>query len=77
MLNRNRWKEALLSLAAGHAMIPMGDNGAVIRGLAAEVWALRRAEAATRAGSAQRIGARTNGRGGALTAPPQAPRRTA
>ena len=44
MFTRNRWKEMLLSLAAGHRMVPFGDNGAALRNLSQQVWALRAAE---------------------------------
>lgn len=42
---RNRFKEALLALAAGHAMAPLGDNRAEARSLAEQIWKLRKAEA--------------------------------
>lgn len=43
MQKANRWREMLLSLAAGQAMVPFGDNGPRIRRLSAEIWALRAA----------------------------------
>jgi hypothetical protein len=46
MLTRNRWKELLLSLAAGQQMVPFGDNRRAVRRLAERVWALRAVEAA-------------------------------
>lgn len=49
MLTRNRWKEMLLSLAAGQAMVPLGDNQKAVRQLSERVWALRAADAAKRA----------------------------
>lgn len=45
MFTRNRFKEMLLSLAAGQQMVPFGDNRAVLRNLSQQVWALRAAEA--------------------------------
>lgn len=45
MFTRNRWKELLLSLAAGQQMVPFGDNRAVLRNLSQQIWALRAAEA--------------------------------
>jgi hypothetical protein len=45
MFRRNRWKEMLLSLAAGQQMVPFGDNQAVLRNLSQQIWALRAAEA--------------------------------
>ena len=46
MLTRNRWKELLLSLAAGQQMVPFGDNRPAVRQLSQRLWALRAAEAA-------------------------------
>ena len=48
-MNSNRWKEALLSLAAGQSMVPFGNNSASIRRLSERVWALRAVEAASAA----------------------------
>jgi hypothetical protein len=48
MLTRNRWKELLLSLAAGQRMVPFGDNRHEVRQLAERIFALRAAEAARR-----------------------------
>jgi hypothetical protein len=45
MFTRNRFKELLLSLAAGQRMVPFGDNRAVLRNLSQQIWALRAAEA--------------------------------
>jgi hypothetical protein len=45
MFARNRFKELLLSLAAGQRMVPFGDNRAVLRNLSQQIWALRAAEA--------------------------------
>jgi hypothetical protein len=52
MLTRNRWREMLLSLAAGQAMVPLGDNRKVVRQLSERIWALRAADAAKRAAPA-------------------------
>jgi hypothetical protein len=49
MFTRNRWKEMLLSLAAGQQMVPFGDNRAVLRNLSQQIWALRAAEAQRKA----------------------------
>jgi hypothetical protein len=54
MLTRNRWKEMLLSLAAGQSMIPLGDNRAAVRQLSERIWALRVADAANAAKRAPR-----------------------
>lgn len=59
MLTRNRWKEMLLSLAAGQSMVPLGDNQAALRQLSERIWALRAAEAAKQtAGEAARAAAK-------------------
>ena len=50
MFTRNRWKEMLLSLAAGRSMVPLGDNRAALRKLSHDIWALRAREAAKNAG---------------------------
>jgi hypothetical protein len=42
MRTENRWKEFLLSLAAGQSMVPFGDNRATLRLLAQRVSALRK-----------------------------------
>jgi len=44
MHGRNRFKEALLALAAGHAMVPLGDNRAASRSLAEQIWKLRKVQ---------------------------------
>ncbi len=49
MRTRMTFKEALVSLAAGHALIPLGDNRGAIRGLSAKLRALRSKQAAQRA----------------------------
>ena len=44
MRGPNRFKEALLALAAGHAMMPLGDNRAAARSLAEQIWKLHKAQ---------------------------------
>jgi hypothetical protein len=67
MLITNRWKEMLLSLAAGQSMVPLGDNGPRIRQLSAEIWTLRASEAARIAASARARAARIERREGAAS----------
>jgi hypothetical protein len=57
---RERFREMLLSLAAGQAMIPLGDNRRELGRFAQRVWQLRAAEAA-RLAAADRANARSRG----------------
>jgi hypothetical protein len=75
MLTRIRWKEMLASLAAGHSLVPLGDNGPTLRQLSERVWTLRTREAARVAPRPQAVsprGARSTGIG--AQAPAAGPR---
>jgi hypothetical protein len=65
MQTRKRFKEVLLSLAAGHSMVPFGDNGPAIQRLSQRIADLRAEQGADVARRAQaaprRFGSREQG----------------